>query len=156
MELLEKAQTFVFLLSDGFFLRGGFVFIPKQVKNSVNDYSSKFNLKREFQTISIISNPVDADIDFPRNLLRFRIIECDDVCEVIVFEIVAIDVQEIIIRAKDNIKADEVTALALHYFLNPIGDFAFALKTESNICFEETNAGGLAQIASVSRGTPSQ
>ena len=111
------------------------VVITYKMKDSMNDDPVELIGKLSSVLDGILSYSVDADEQVTGKLVTFAVVECDDVCKVVMLEILLVDVKYIIVGTEDYRDVPYSSDFALCDKLQPLGIFGFALKNE--VCIFE-------------------
>ncbi len=70
----------------------------------MKDYAVEFGFKGSSVSLGIVPDTVDADIDFPKSSGSGRQIESDDVCVIVMLQVLAVNPEQSIVAAEDIIE----------------------------------------------------
>ena len=89
------------------------VIISDQVEQAMNDDAVQFII--EFGSIiqSVLADRIDTDEKITGQDIPFTVIKCNDVCEIVMTKIALVDVQDIIVRTKNDIDRSQLTDFTL-------------------------------------------
>ena len=109
------------------------VVIADQVQDPMNDYTVQLVLEIGSIESRILPDRIDADEQVAGKGVALTIIESDDVGIVIVLKIFKIDVQNILVRTKNDGNVTKFPHLTLGNKFEPLGSKTLLLEKETDV-----------------------
>ena len=108
---MKKIHGHLFLTAHlgGILLR--LVLETTQMQHPVGNHPKQLLLKRHPKLDGILAHPFHTDIDVTVKEITLHIVECDDVGERVVLKILQIELEEILIIAKDIVDIPDLLAV---------------------------------------------
>jgi len=103
------------------------------MQETVNYHAIEFILELRPIEDGVLPYGIDADEQVARQDISLTVIKSDDISKVIVLQIAHIDIEDIVVRAKDDGKVSDTANLAFGYHPQPAVIKGLALETENGI-----------------------